>query len=380
MTIDAKELDDVQPCKGSIDRLKGRKNRIRPWQTELALKDSNDLADRTAVSDTTPINTVLSDTVLSKQCVSSNTVSSNKTISDNTVLKPQHEAVNIVSRPEIAATDIDSKVNTVSNTVLKRIKIKPSFLEVAILKQMILRSNEGVSSFQVKDISKIVDTTLGGARNALNSLKKKHLITNVGFQKGNMIGFTSYKIESRTFEILSRLESGNKNKDEVFNTVSNTVLNDSLVSKKEDLLPTYILTDTLKNIGLTEKHLLRTTRPHEEVQEILFHFTHSCINGEIRSPNKLPVLLSVLNNQERTWISESYLRCLEDDLKKNEERTQRQAQIEKDLGEKKLRELFETFQEQNPGYLMEVKNKNSMIQNNEILGKIAFEQFRENKL
>lgn len=324
---------------------------------------------RNAQKETASNNTVLPDTVLKNESAASDTVSKIETVSSD-----------IVSHSNTVSTNTVSKIDTVLETVLKKPKPKPSFLETLILKEMVARLSHGISTFQAAEIAAEVNTTLGGVRNALNMLKRKGLIENVGFKKGNRVGSTSFKINPIVFEILHRFEPKKEtvlNNTVSANTVLETVLNAPLVSKKEE--SSFILTEALQKIGLRPNHLLKTTRSAEDVQEILFHFSHSIENKEIKSQNKLPVLLSILNNPEKQWVSESYLRDIGQEISANEDRFLKVKELEKRKAEMALKEKYEEFKRQNPDYLQQIKKQNAFVANDEVADKVGYSKFLENQ-
>jgi hypothetical protein len=146
------------------------------------------------------------------------------------------------------------------------------------------------------------------------------------------------------------------------------------VSKK--VLNTYILGEPLKRIGLTENHLTKSKRTPEDIQEILFHFAFSIENNELKSSQKLPVLLSILNDETKSWVSEGYLKSLQLDLDQNEKRLKDlldTAERRKALG---TLEKFKAYLAENPNFLESIKNSQKFQVSDQIIESIAFEKFK----
>ena len=275
-----------------------------------------------------------------------------KTVSTDTI---SERAETISYDIKTVSTDTDINFDTVSDTVSKFKKLKPSLLELLILKHMVLRLENGISQFQTTQISTAVGTTLGGARNSLNRLKAKGLIENVGFQKGNRVGSTSYKINPKVFEYLRALNSSKEtiSKETIStDTVSETI---SHYSKKEEL--NYLLTENLKQIGVRTFHLEMFKGSADELSELIEHFSFSIDNNEIKIANKLSLFVSLLRDGKQ-WISERYLQTMNEELIKNQARINQLDEINKQKKEQELRDKYKTFIEKNPEFKELVRSKN----------------------
>jgi len=294
-----------------------------------------------------------------------------KTVSTDTVSK---RAETISDDIKTVSTDTDINFDTVSDTVSKFKKIKPSLLELLILKQMVLRLENGISQFQTTQISAAVGTTLGGARNSLNRLKAKGLIENIGFQKGNRIGSTSYKINPKVFEYLRALNSSKEtiSKETISNdTVSETI---SHYSKKEEL--NYLLTENLKQIGVRTFHLEMFKGSACELSELIEHFSFSIDNNEIKIANKLSLFVSLLRDGKQ-WISEKYLQTMNEELSKNQARMNQLNEMNKQKKEQELRDSYKNFIEKNPEFkeLVQSKNKSFNI-SEEVMENLLYSEWK----
>jgi DNA-binding Lrp family transcriptional regulator len=169
-------------------------------------------------------------------------------------------------------------------------------------------------------------------------------------------GGRSAKVKIRVNEEIyqSYLISKSQHNPTQLNTKPNT---NGPLSKKEEIILTYLIPEPLKKIGLYEAHLKNLVRPKEQIEEILLHFSHSVQANEIKSPNKLPVLLSILKDPNKTWVSETYLTALEVEFKKNAERLSKLKQLNTEVEEQKLQERVELFKKSNPTKYEEVRNE-----------------------
>jgi hypothetical protein len=272
------------------------------------------------------------------------------------------------------STDIDINFDTVSDTVSNYKKIKPSLLELLILKQMVLRLENGISQFQTTQISTAVGTTLGGARNSLNRLKAKGLIENTGFQKGNRVGSTSYKINPKVFEYLRALNSSKEtiSKETIStDTVSETI---SHYSKKEEL--NSYLPENLKQIGVRKFHLEMFKGSAGELSELMEHFSFSIDNNEIKIANKLSLFVSLLRDGKQ-WISEKYLQTMNEEISKNQLRMLKFEEIKKQKKENELKEKYNEFLGKNPEFIESVKSKNKNFNiSEEIIDNMSFSEWK----
>jgi hypothetical protein len=294
-----------------------------------------------------------------------------KSVSTDTISK---RAESISDDIKSVSTDIDLNFDTVSDTVSNYKKIKPSLLELLILKQMVLRLENGISQFQTTQISTAVGTTLGGARNSLNRLKAKGLIENTGFQKGNRVGSTSYKINPKVFEYLRALNSSKEtiSKETISaDTVSETI---SHYSRKEEL--TSLLTENLKQIGVRTFHLEMFKGSVGELSELIEHFSFSIDNNEIKIANKLSLFVSLLRDGKQ-WISEKYIQTLNEELERNKKRSEQLDTIKKEQIELKLKEKYQDFLNKNQAHLKNVRDKQTINLSQEILEKVAFNEWLE---
>ncbi len=114
----------------------------------------------------------------------------------------------------------------------------------------------------------------------------------------------------------------------------------------------------LEKIGLKIEHVEKSVRTEQDIEQILTHFNHSLLNNEVRSKYKLPVLLSILNDEKKSWVSESYLSEINDELKRNDQRVAELEAIEKRRKEQELREKFNQFKLKNLNFIEEIKRKN----------------------
>ena len=308
-----------------------------------------------------------------KKSLKKETISTDiETVSNDTVLD---DIKTISTDIETVSTNVVLNFDTVSDTVSTFKKTKPSLLELLILKQMVLRLENGLSAFQTSSVAKAVGTTLGGARNSLNRLKAKGLIENAGYQKGNRIGFTSYKISPKVFEYLRALEPTKEtisNDTISTNTVSNTI---SHYSKKEDSNYTYILTESLKKIGIRDFHLEMFKGSKEDLQDLINHFSFSLEQGEIKSPNKLSLFISLLRDN-KSWISEKYLQSINDEIAKNDLRIQQHNDLKKRQKEQELREKFNEFKMSNVNFVKDIKEKNKFTTDDSIIENLAFSEWK----
>ena len=265
------------------------------------------------------------------------------------------------------SSDIDSKFDTVSNYK----KMTPSLLEVLALKEMAKKLNNGVSTFQTNEIAKKIGTTLGGARNAINRLKNKGLITNVGFQAGNQIGFTSFKMNSKCFDYLA--EFLDKKESVSTDTVSTDTVSKSIsqYSKKEEY---NLLTEELKSIGIKQEHLSAFSGTKEELQSLIAHFSFSIQSNEIKVSQKMALFLSLLRDK-KPWVSQSLILKQEQELKDLNQR----VETLKKLKQEELKKKFELFVLENPSYLKKVKEQTNFTVSPEVLNQIAFSTWQESE-
>ncbi len=311
-----------------------------------------DLAQKeVAENKTTPKETISSDIIT----ISTDTVSNSiKTISSD---------IKTISTDTVISSD------TVSDTVSKNKKEKPSLLELFVLKELSKRLENGISTFQTAKIAKSVGTTLGGARNSLNRLKSKGLIENVGFQKGNNVGFTSYKMNPKCFEFLNLLREPKEtisNDTVLSDTVSDTV---SQYSKKEEL---NLLTEELKSIGIKHEHLTAFSGSKEDLEQLIENFSYSIKMNEIKVSQKMSLFLSLLRDK-KAWVSQSLILAKEKELIEQDKRI---AELKR-LKQQELTKKFEIYKLENPNFLSTVQKENKFTTSEEVLNQIAFSRWQE---
>ena len=152
--------------------------------------------------------------------------------------------------------------------------------------------------------------------------------------------------------------------------------------KKESKLNVLITNfPNVERIGLKFEHLQKTERSEENLLELLTHFEHSLQNSEVKSAQKLPILISIINDSTKTWVSESYLNQLNAELTANQKRVEQFEKAKKDQMEMKLRDKYQNFINENPEYLHEIREKQALnVRKNlsdEVVSNLAFHSWKE---
>ena len=134
----------------------------------------------------------------------------------------------------------------------------------------------------------------------------------------------------------------------------------------------------LVKIGLKVEHLNNSPKTGEDLEQILTHFQHSLKANEVKVSYKLPVLLSIIKDLgKKTWVSESYLNQINEELKQNELRSAKLDELMKKKRELEINEKWNLYKMENPLYIEELNQGHSMNVSTEVKEKIAFQSWVE---
>lgn len=237
----------------------------------------------------------------------------------------------------------------------------------------------------IEEIARKIKTTSPTVRTAIQRLEKKGCIIRSLFKNGRG-GFSIYEIPTDMYQewILNSRVKPNLNQTEIkVKAELKPQPKPDLDIKKEsnylELNNTYIQENfpSVQKIGFKESHLQKTARTESEIIEILTHYEHSLSMNEIRVPQKLPVLISIINDSNKTWVSESYLKTLNEELDANQRRVEQMSAIKQHQKETKRRENYQEYLTQNPNFKAEVLAAQPFKNlNEEVLETICFEEFK----
>ncbi len=133
----------------------------------------------------------------------------------------------------------------------------------------------------------------------------------------------------------------------------------------------------LEKMGLKIEHVEKSVRSEKDVEQILTHFNHSLLNNEVRSKYKLPVLLSILNDEKKSWVSESYLSEINEELHRNDLRMSQYEELKKKQKEQGLLEKFNEFKMNNLNFVEDIKAKNkNFTTDSSIIENLAFAEWK----
>ena len=105
-----------------------------------------------------------------------------------------------------------------------------------------------------------------------------------------------------------------------------------------------------------------------------FTKTFDVENG--KTGNLANILFGVLGSG-REYISQKYSESLQQELDQELKRIEEAQENQKKISEIKLQEKFKTYVDENPQFIESIKNKNNtFVTSQELLEKVAFEEFR----
>jgi predicted transcriptional regulator len=249
-----------------------------------------------------------------------------------------------------------------------------------VFSRLEIETDRQTKPITTEEIKLIINKSTNRVKNLVERLVKKGVLNVIKSKRGNG-AWRTFSIPEKTIKEM-RQEKLIRQQLDSHKTVDWTADKTAIEPIKKGsiyLNNTFILENfpAVQKIGLKENHLLKTSRTEIELIEILTHYEHSLTVNEIRVPQKLPVLISIINDPTKTWVSESYMKQFNDELDANQKRMIQFDQIKKLQADVKLKERYEEFLTQNPEFKTEVQKK-QIFKNltPEVLETICFEEFK----
>jgi hypothetical protein len=251
-----------------------------------------------------------------------------------------------------------------------------------IYQQVIKNPNRKTDEISTNDLIEVLkkdksEKSQESIRHNILALIKKGCLKKEGYKSGPG-GYSQYSIPEDLIIQISQIPEKSPI-NSLNNSLNNSLKNVHSKEERELKYKNVLITNypNVEKIGLKIEHLQKCERTEENLTELLTHYEHSLVMNEIRVPQKLPVLISIINDPTKTWVSECYLKCFNDELDANQKRMKQIEQIKKEQTEMKLRDKYQEFLTQNENFKKEVLEK-QIFKNltPEVLETIFFEEFK----
>lgn len=141
----------------------------------------------------------------------------------------------------------------------------------------------------------------------------------------------------------------------------------------------FLIAENLSKIGIGQKQLGSILNlgvlSFDDVQSSLDQYSYDLSKG--KKPN-LALFFGILRKGSG-YISQQYSEILESEIKKEIDRIQRTQELEKEKLKSEMYEKFQSFKNENPQFLDEVRKAQSFQVSDQVLENLAFARFCENE-
>ena len=237
-------------------------------------------------------------------------------------------------------------------------------------------------------LAKRLESSLEGLRTAVKRLVKADFLL-IAEAKSGRTGWTRYELPEWVYQQMTLNETW-------FKSSSNLVQISSKPSSKPSSEPsseppysssnnlnintnTIELPENLRRFGISAVNLNNLVSSGKATQEViersLAALSFDVENG--KAGNLANILFGVLGTG-REYISQKYSETLQKELDAELARIQQAEERQRRLAETKLQFKFSEFLIENPDFLESIRERNKgIVQNQELLEKVAFEEFKE---
>jgi len=236
-------------------------------------------------------------------------------------------------------------------------------------------------------IHEILEISPGVAKMVIHRLVKKGVIKRETSKTGRG-GWIKFSIQKELYQDLRIRESDNKeitngyqrDNKQVTKRVTEQITNVPYSSSNDLNINTNTiqLPENLRRFGISTVNLEKLVSSGKATQEViersLAALSFDVENG--KTGNLANILFGVLGSG-REYISQKYSESLQQELDQELKRIEEAQENQKKISEIKLQEKFKTYVDENPQFIESIKNKNNtFVTSQELLEKVAFEEFR----
>lgn len=299
------------------------------------------------------------------------------------------------------ATELTTLSTTKWQQTDNKVATRPCFYELVGLQRFIviylyenckIALGRTTTPIALENISASLKTSSGSVKTTLQRLESKKIINRIEFKNGRG-GWSRYELSEDIYRELLQHDTGNKlatkwqqtdNKVGTEPTTepatkplyssSNDLNNKETTTTAADIL---IIPENLRRFGISVVNLQNLITAEkttlEIVQRSLSALSFDVENG--KTGNLANILFGVLGSG-REYISQKYSETLQAELDQELARIAQAEENQKRAAELRLTSKFKEYLSNNPEFLETVRAKNRFVASNELLEKVAFEEFK----